>query len=148
MHAYLGQVSLFFFSSLLLIIFNLLTHTLTLAHAQGPCPTGSFACNNGVQCVPQRQMCDNSSDCSDGSDEHPVECGNLYGSKKVAAKIVDNARKKQQQRQRLKLAASVNSSSGDLSPAAAPTATGPSMPMPCGTYYRCVCLFVACKALD
>lgn len=113
-------------------------HTHTHSHTcvfKGPCPTGSFACNNGVQCVPQRQMCDKNRDCADGSDEHPVECGNLYGSKELADKIVRNAieRKKQQQQQRLMLAAgSNNSNSGDLSPA--PAASGsPAMPIPCGT---------------
>lgn len=114
-------------------------HTHTHSHTcvfKGPCPTGSFACNNGVQCVPQRQMCDKNRDCSDGSDEHPVECGNLYGSKELADKIVRNAieRKKQQQQQRLMLAASSNNSnSGDLSPPPAASG-GPAMPIPCGTY--------------
>lgn len=57
----------------------------------GPCPSGTFACDNGTLCVPQRQICDHRRDCVDGSDEHPVECGLLYGSKKLADKIVRNA---------------------------------------------------------
>ncbi|XP_030374368.1 relaxin receptor 2 [Scaptodrosophila lebanonensis] len=65
----------------------------------GPCPSGSFACDNGTMCVPQRQMCDNRPDCQDGSDEHPVECGLLYGSKEIADKIVRNAIEKQKQQQ-------------------------------------------------
>ncbi|XP_017033645.1 relaxin receptor 2 [Drosophila kikkawai] len=88
----------------------------------GPCPTGSFACDNGTLCVPQRQMCDSRPDCADSSDEHPVECGLLYGSKEIADKIVRNAiEKKQQQQQQQQMnqrtiAAGVNVSSLDLSP--------------------------------
>ncbi|KAH8284084.1 hypothetical protein KR054_009596, partial [Drosophila jambulina] len=85
----------------------------------GPCPTGSFACDNGTLCVPQRQMCDSRPDCADSSDEHPVECGLLYGSKEIADKIVRNAiEKKQQQQQQMNqrtIAAGVNVSSLDLS---------------------------------
>lgn len=52
--------------------------------------------------MPQRQICDNRTDCEDGSDEHPVECGLLYGSKALTDKIVGNAieRRRQQQRQK------------------------------------------------
>ncbi|XP_049303924.1 relaxin receptor 2 [Bactrocera dorsalis] len=67
----------------------------------GPCPQGTFACDGNTLCVPQRQICDNRTDCEDGSDEHPVECGLLYGSKALTDKIVGNAieRRRQQQRQ-------------------------------------------------
>ncbi|XP_030562535.1 relaxin receptor 2 [Drosophila novamexicana] len=112
----------------------------------GPCPTGSFACNNDIQCVPQRQMCDKHLDCEDGSDENPVECGNLYGSKELADKIVRNAIEKkkqqqqqQQQNQRLMIVAS-NSSAWD-SPSLAGS-RNQSMPIPCAitTYPRqCQC---------
>ncbi|XP_018788534.1 PREDICTED: relaxin receptor 2-like, partial [Bactrocera latifrons] len=66
-----------------------------------PCPQGTFACDGNTLCVPQRQICDNRTDCEDGSDEHPVECGLLYGSKALTDKIVGNAierRRQQQQR--------------------------------------------------
>ncbi|XP_054086519.1 relaxin receptor 2 [Zeugodacus cucurbitae] len=68
----------------------------------GPCPQGTFACDGNTLCVPQRQICDNRTDCDDGSDEHPVECGLLYGSKALTDKIVGNAieRRRQQQRQK------------------------------------------------
>ncbi|XP_023166746.1 relaxin receptor 2 [Drosophila hydei] len=108
----------------------------------GPCPTGSFACNNGIQCVPQRQMCDKHLDCADGSDENPVECGNLYGSKELADKIVRNAieKKKQQQlqqQQRLAIVSS-NSSAWDLSSLA--NSRNQSLLMPCAiTTYPRVC---------
>ncbi|CAD6996143.1 unnamed protein product [Ceratitis capitata] len=67
----------------------------------GPCPQGTFACDGSTLCVPQRQICDNRTDCEDGSDEHPVECGLLYGSKALTDKIVGNAieRRRQQQQQ-------------------------------------------------
>ncbi|KAH8247905.1 hypothetical protein KR038_011742, partial [Drosophila bunnanda] len=94
----------------------------------GPCPTGSFACDNGTLCVPQRQMCDSRPDCADRSDEHPVECGLLYGSKEIADKIVRNAieKKQQQQQQQMNqrtIAAGVNVSSLDLSPSRNPNQT-------------------------
>ncbi|XP_068158067.1 relaxin receptor 2 [Drosophila tropicalis] len=63
----------------------------------GPCPAGTFACaTTQSQCVPQRQMCDKRPDCADGSDENPVECGLLYGSKEIADKIVRDAIEKKQ----------------------------------------------------
>uniref|UniRef100_A0A1I8Q2L5 G-protein coupled receptors family 1 profile domain-containing protein n=1 Tax=Stomoxys calcitrans TaxID=35570 RepID=A0A1I8Q2L5_STOCA len=65
----------------------------------GPCPTGTFACDNGTLCVPQRQICDHRRDCLDGSDEHPVECGMLYGSKQMTDKIVRNAIERRRQKQ-------------------------------------------------
>lgn len=70
-------------------------------HFTGPCPQGTFACDGSTLCVPQRQICDNRTDCEDGSDEHPVECGLLYGSKALTDKIVGNAieRRRQQQQQ-------------------------------------------------
>ncbi|KAL7730157.1 hypothetical protein ACLKA6_009422 [Drosophila palustris] len=103
----------------IVVLYSALVFYLSL----GPCPTGSFACNNGIQCVPQRQMCDKTLDCADGSDENPVECGNLYGSKELADKIVRNAieKKKQQQNQRLLVVGGSNVSTGDLSTPAAIT---------------------------
>uniref|UniRef100_A0A1A9UME9 Uncharacterized protein n=1 Tax=Glossina austeni TaxID=7395 RepID=A0A1A9UME9_GLOAU len=56
-----------------------------------PCPIGTFSCDRGLLCVSQRQICDHRQDCMDGSDEHPVECGLLYGSKDMTNKIVTNA---------------------------------------------------------
>lgn len=38
---------------------------------------GDFKCKNG-KCIPQRWRCDFDLDCSDGSDEDPVMCANLY----------------------------------------------------------------------
>ncbi|KAH8360182.1 hypothetical protein KR093_011127 [Drosophila rubida] len=107
----------------IIVLYSALMFYLSL----GPCPTGSFACNNGVQCVPQRQMCDKKRDCTDGSDEHPVECGNIYGSKEFADKIVRNAiAKKKEQNQRLMVGGS-NVSAGDLP---APTAANRSQSTP------------------
>lgn len=47
----------------------------------------------------QRQYCDHRKDCKDGSDEDPVECGLLYGSRELADKIVGNAIRKQRRQQ-------------------------------------------------
>ncbi|XP_058979301.1 relaxin receptor 2 [Musca domestica] len=63
----------------------------------GPCPSGTFACDNGTLCVPQRQICDKYPNCIDGSDEHPVECGMVYGSKQMTGKIIERQRQKLQQ---------------------------------------------------
>ncbi|EDV92847.1 relaxin receptor 2 [Drosophila grimshawi] len=123
---------------LIVILISALIFYLSL----GPCPTGSFACNNGIQCVPQRQMCDKHLDCSDGSDENPVECGNLYGSKELADKIVRNAieKKKQQQQLQRPTIVAINASSWDW-----PSLAGngiQTMLMPCAiiTYPRqCQC---------
>lgn len=41
----------------------------------GPCPRGSFKCDNGSTCVAQRKMCDKHNDCDDKEDEHPATCG-------------------------------------------------------------------------
>uniref|UniRef100_A0A1A9X1V3 G-protein coupled receptors family 1 profile domain-containing protein n=1 Tax=Glossina brevipalpis TaxID=37001 RepID=A0A1A9X1V3_9MUSC len=71
----------------------------------GSCPGGTFACDNGLMCVPQRQICDYRQDCMDGSDEHPVECGLLYGSKEMTNKIVTNAIKEKH-----RISVTVNSS--------------------------------------
>lgn len=54
----------------------------------GPCPSGTFVCDNGVKCLPQRRICDKREDCSDGSDEDPVECGMWHGSQALVKKIV------------------------------------------------------------
>ncbi|CAD7093377.1 unnamed protein product [Hermetia illucens] len=54
----------------------------------GPCPSGTFACDNGTVCVPRRQVCDDRRDCADGQDEHPVECGMFHGSNELLLKIV------------------------------------------------------------
>ncbi|XP_061389196.1 relaxin receptor 2 [Musca vetustissima] len=64
----------------------------------GPCPSGTFACDNGRFCVPQRQICDHRRDCIDGSDEHPVECGILYGSIQMTDKIIQKAIEKHRQK--------------------------------------------------
>ncbi|XP_017143235.1 relaxin receptor 2 [Drosophila miranda] len=109
----------------------------------GPCPSGSFACDNGTLCVPQRQMCDNRPDCADGSDEHPVECGLLYGSKEIADKIVRNAiEKKQQQQLQLQQQNQSNASTVDASPPAVTRNQSQTMNWTCGivTYPRsCRC---------
>ncbi|ALC46963.1 Lgr3, partial [Drosophila busckii] len=103
---------------------------------QGPCPRGSFACNNGQQCVSQRQMCDKHPDCDDGSDEHPVECGNLHGSKELFDKIVRNAIEK---RQRLALVGS-NGTAGELATPAGHRNQIMAMPCDIVTYPRsCQC---------
>ncbi|TMW49490.1 hypothetical protein DOY81_005444 [Sarcophaga bullata] len=65
----------------------------------GPCPRGTFACDNGELCVLQRQICNHHRDCRDGSDEDPVECGLLYGSREMTNKIVGNAIEKQRRQQ-------------------------------------------------
>ncbi|KAI8046332.1 hypothetical protein M5D96_002534 [Drosophila gunungcola] len=94
----------------------------------GPCPTGSFACDNGTLCVPRRQICDSRPDCADSSDEHPVECGLLYGSKEIADKIVRSAIEKKQQR----LISAVSNASGvDLSPPAVPRNQSLTLNMTC-----------------
>ncbi|XP_034485945.1 relaxin receptor 2 [Drosophila innubila] len=106
----------------------------------GPCPTGSFACNNGIQCVPQRQMCDKNRDCTDGSDEHPVECGNLYGSKEIADKIVRNAIEKRKQQQRLMIVGGSNVSAGDLTSPAGSRIQRMTIPCAITTYPgQCAC---------
>lgn len=38
----------------------------------GDCHVNEFRCTEG-KCIPQSKKCDNSRDCSDGSDEH--DCG-------------------------------------------------------------------------
>lgn len=38
----------------------------------GDCHINEFRCTEG-KCIPQSKKCDNSRDCSDGSDEH--DCG-------------------------------------------------------------------------
>ncbi|XP_065371042.1 relaxin receptor 2 [Calliphora vicina] len=78
----------------------------------GPCPHGTFACDNGELCVLQRQICNNHRDCHDGSDEDPVECGLLYGSREMTNKIVGNAIEKQRRQQQLTTTAT-NSTSVD-----------------------------------
>lgn len=94
------------FTNISTVIFWLtstLSYSLSLLYLfAGPCPQGTFACDGNTLCVPQRQICDNRTDCEDGSDEHPVECGLLYGSKALTDKIVGNAieRRRQQQRQK------------------------------------------------
>ena len=50
-------------------------------------------------CVLQRQICNHHRDCHDGSDEDPVECGLLYGSREMTNKIVGNAIEKQRRQQ-------------------------------------------------
>ncbi|XP_017052302.1 relaxin receptor 2 [Drosophila ficusphila] len=97
--------------------------------SMGPCPTGSFACDNGTLCVPRRQMCDSRPDCADSSDEHPVECGLLYGSKEIADKIVRNAIEKKQQR--LISATASNASGVDLAPPAVPRNQSLTLNMTC-----------------
>ncbi|KAH8334965.1 hypothetical protein KR074_011934 [Drosophila pseudoananassae] len=110
----------------------------------GPCPTGSYSCDNGTLCVPQRQICDSRPDCADKSDEHPVECGLLYGSKEMADKIVRNAIEKKQQQQlnqRLHLSGS-NASNLDLSPRVVQTNQSQILSQTCdiATYPRlCKC---------
>ncbi|XP_073832031.1 leucine-rich repeat-containing G protein-coupled receptor 3 [Musca autumnalis] len=93
----------------------------------GPCPSGTFACDNGTLCVPQRQICDHRPDCIDGSDEHPVECGMLYGSKQMTGKIVLNAiekrRQKLQKHQQQQQQHSVSLNVGDNVTMAATTTT-------------------------
>lgn len=59
-----------------------------LVHSTGPCPSGTFACDNGVKCLPQRRICDKRVDCNDESDEDPVECGMWHGSQVLVKKIV------------------------------------------------------------
>ncbi|XP_067619995.1 relaxin receptor 2 [Eurosta solidaginis] len=85
--------------SLLLMVITL--SAIIFYFSLGPCPQGSFACDGNTLCVPQRQICDNRSDCFDGSDEHPVECGLLYGSKALTDKIVGNAIERRRNKQRL-----------------------------------------------
>lgn len=38
------------------------------------CEASNFQCRNG-HCIPQRWACDGDTDCQDGSDEDPVNCG-------------------------------------------------------------------------
>jgi len=74
-------------------------------------------------------MCDNRHDCADSSDENPVECGLLYGSKEIADKIVRNAIERKQQR----LSSSASNSSGvDLTPPAVPRNQSLTLNMTCG----------------
>lgn len=54
----------------------------------GPCPSGTFVCDNGEKCLPQRRICDKRVDCSDGSDEDSVECGMWHGTTVLVRKIV------------------------------------------------------------
>lgn len=54
----------------------------------GPCPSGTFVCDHGEKCLPQRRICDKRVDCSDGSDEDNVECGMWHGSTVLVRKIV------------------------------------------------------------
>lgn len=39
------------------------------------CPNGAFSCDNNTKCVIQKSVCDNIFDCSDKSDEGPLNCG-------------------------------------------------------------------------
>ncbi|EDV53637.1 relaxin receptor 2 [Drosophila erecta] len=94
----------------------------------GPCPAASFACDNGTLCVPRRQMCDSRHDCADSSDENPVECGLLYGSKEIADKIVRNAIEKKQQRL---ISSASNASGADLSTPMAPRNQSLTLNMTC-----------------
>ncbi|KAL9887597.1 leucine-rich repeat-containing G protein-coupled receptor 3 isoform 2-T2 [Glossina fuscipes fuscipes] len=75
----------------LFLVLSGLLSALIFRLSLGPCPTGTFSCDRGLLCVSQRQICDHRQDCVDGSDEHPVECGLLYGSKDMTNKIVTNA---------------------------------------------------------
>lgn len=55
----------------------LLKCTSTLIEAR-TCSPDEYACKNGEgQCVPLAWMCDQSKDCSDGSDEHNCSKDNL-----------------------------------------------------------------------
>ncbi|XP_033165418.1 relaxin receptor 2 [Drosophila mauritiana] len=94
----------------------------------GPCPAASFACDNGTLCVPRRQMCDSRHDCADSSDENPVECGLLYGSKEIADKIVRNAIEKKQQRL---ISAVANASGADSTTPVVPRNQSPTLNMTC-----------------
>ncbi|GAB0096728.1 Relaxin receptor [Sergentomyia squamirostris] len=78
----------------ILIIFLILLSTITFYLSLGPCPRGSFACDNGTVCVPQRAICDNHNDCKDMDDEHPVKCGMFYGSKSVLHSLIQRVRGK------------------------------------------------------
>ena len=45
---------------------------------QTGCSSSAFVCNNG-NCVPGYQLCDDSNDCGDGSDE--FGCGECVGGR-------------------------------------------------------------------
>ncbi|XP_059621813.1 relaxin receptor 1 [Phlebotomus argentipes] len=77
-----------------LIILLILLSTVTFYLSLGPCPRGTFACDNGTACVPQRNICDNHSDCQDAEDEDPVMCGMFYGSTLVVQELMQKVRNK------------------------------------------------------
>ncbi|XP_055715759.1 relaxin receptor 1 [Phlebotomus papatasi] len=78
----------------ILIILLILLSTITFYLSLGPCPRGSFACDNGTVCVPQRAICDNHGDCKDEDDEDPVMCGMFYGSTSVLHNLMQSVRNK------------------------------------------------------
>lgn len=53
----------------------------------GPCPAGSYPCDNFTKCVLQRQMCDSFAYCDDKYDEDALECGLFYGSTNFTTKL-------------------------------------------------------------
>lgn len=74
-------------------------------------------------------MCDSRNDCADSSDENPVECGLLYGSKEIADKIVRNAIEKKQQRL---ISAVSNASGADSTTSMVPRNQSLTLNMTCG----------------
>ncbi|XP_055375347.1 relaxin receptor 2 [Condylostylus longicornis] len=69
-----------------LLIVVLIISAITYYLSLGPCPTGTFSCDNGTICVLQRQICDSYRDCYDGSDEN--ECGLFHGDTRLTRMIV------------------------------------------------------------
>lgn len=62
-----------------------------ISFISGLCPSGTFACDNGTTCLPQRFVCDKVPNCLDLQDEEKAECSHFYGSIEMTKNIYDRA---------------------------------------------------------
>ncbi|KAJ6635116.1 Relaxin receptor 2, partial [Pseudolycoriella hygida] len=76
---------------ILLMVTVLIALTITFYLSQGPCPTGSFPCDNFTKCVLQRQICDKTLYCNDMYDEDALECGLVHGSTDFTTNVYKKA---------------------------------------------------------